>query len=135
MKQGRDSFRLDHFFRLYSIGPKNPCPRMVSFCLTYVRFADRSAPLISRAPVLIDGSHSRLLVLTDNEVFVAIPHDLKHILWILRVDPVAEEFRSSGLAPNKGDDAEQKHRSETKNQIFHRVSPMVLEGNDCEAAG
>jgi hypothetical protein len=53
----------------------------------------------------------------------------------LRVDPVAEEFRSSGLASCKGDGAEQKHRCETKNQTFHRVSPVVFRGNDCEAAG
>jgi hypothetical protein len=43
-KRGGEPSLLAHFFRLYSIGPQKPCPRMVSVCLTYVRFTDSLRP-------------------------------------------------------------------------------------------
>lgn len=63
-------------------------------------------PLNLKSSILVDSSHSRLLVLADNEVFVAVPHDLERIVRILRVDPFAEEFRSPGCAPCEGDGTE-----------------------------
>lgn len=72
-----------------------------------------------KSSILVDSSHSRLLIRTDNEVFVAVPCDLKRIVRILGIDPLAEEFRSSGSASYEGDGSEQVDRYATKDQRFH----------------
>jgi hypothetical protein len=77
-----------------------------------VRGKERSLNL--KSSILIYSSHAWLLFLADNEVFVAVPFDLERIVRILRVDPFAEEFRSSGCAPCEGDGAEQADRDEAK---------------------
>jgi hypothetical protein len=59
-------------------------------------FRGKKRSLNLKSSILIDGSHSWLLVRADDEVFVAVPRDLERIVWILRVDPLPKEFRSSG---------------------------------------
>lgn len=43
-------------------------------------------PLNFKSSIIIGRSHSRLLVLADNEVFVTVPGDLERIVGILCVD-------------------------------------------------
>jgi hypothetical protein len=72
-----------------------------------------------KSSILIGSSNSRLLVLADNEVFVAVPCDLERIVWILRVDPAAVEFRSPGCVPCEGNGTEQAYEDDAKDQSFH----------------
>ena len=77
-----------------------------------VRGQERSLHL--KSCILIYNSDCRLLVLSGNEVFVAVPRDLEGIVWILRVDPFAKVLRSPGCAPSEGDGTEQEDREDAK---------------------
>jgi len=59
-----------------------------------------------KSSILIDGSHSWLLVRADYEVFVAVPYDLERIVRILGIDPAADEFRPPGCASCESDRTE-----------------------------
>jgi hypothetical protein len=88
------------------LGRKIPAPKWCqSAYVGEVNRQERSLNL--KRSILIGSSDSRLLVLADNEVFVAVPHDLERIVRIHHVDPFAEEFRSSGCAPCENDGTEQ----------------------------
>jgi len=82
-------------------------------------FRGQKRPLNLKSSIFVDSSHSQLLVLADNEVFVAVPCDLERIVWILRVDPAAVEFRSPGCVPCEGNGTEQAYEDDAKDQSFH----------------
>lgn len=118
---------------VFDLAPKTRCQNRVgALDVSEVRGQERRLDLESS--VFIDSPHWRFLVRANNEIFVAVPCDLKGVAWILGVHPFAQEFRSSGCATREDDDNEQVDADEAENQRFHAASPVVLFERRCVEA-
>ena len=74
--------------------------------------------------IFIDGSH--LSALADDEEFVAVTHDLKAVVGVCIIDPLAEELGSGGSAAANEDGAQQNDEKETEVREPHQERPRVV---------
>jgi hypothetical protein len=74
----------------------------------------------------IDSSNFRLLVLANNEKFVAVMCHVERIVSVFHVDPTAEEFRFPGSESCEGGGTDQADGHDAGDKSFVEVSPMVL---------
>ena len=64
--------------------------------------------------ILIGGSD--FSTLADDKELLAVAYNLKTVVWVCLVDPLAKELRSRGSAAAKDHGAEQTKRDEAKDR-------------------